>query len=128
MTTPWADSWLKPMMHKAEFGFATLAPGESWPAIVSPHAIFVENEGTSFIAPVTQLRAADLDHIGGWALISLGLETALAETGIAARVSAALDAAAIPANLVAAYHHDHVFVPWERREEAAILLREVPRP
>lgn len=128
MSVPWAESWLKPMMHKAEFGFATLAPGEEWPAIVTPHALFVENEGTSFIAPVTQLAAAGLAHRPGWALISLGLETALDETGITAAVSAALDRAGIPANIVAAYHHDHLFVPWERRDEAAELLRDLPKP
>jgi hypothetical protein len=24
--------------------------------------------------------------------------------------------------MVAAFHHDHVFVPWERRDEALIIL------
>jgi hypothetical protein len=30
--------------------------------------------------------------------------------------------AGISVNPVSAFHHDHLFVPWERREEAMMLL------
>jgi uncharacterized protein len=27
--------------------------------------------------------------------------------------------------VVAAYHHDHLFVPWDRREQALTVLRRL---
>ena len=59
----------------------------------------------------------------GWARITLGVQSSLAAIGLTARVAEALAARGISANMVAAFHHDHVFVPWERREEALALLR-----
>ena len=40
-----------------------------------------------------------------------------------AAISTALAAAEIPCNVVSAYHHDHLFVPWARREAAMTALR-----
>ena len=61
----------------------------------------------------------------GWARITLGIHSSLDAIGLTARISAALTARGISANIVAAFHHDHVFVPWERREEALAALREL---
>jgi len=38
-------------------------------------------------------------------------------------VSAALAERGISANILAALNHDHVFVPWDRRDEALAALR-----
>jgi hypothetical protein len=40
-------------------------------------------------------------------------------------VSGALAEAGIACNVVAGFHHDHLFVPWERREEALELLQRL---
>jgi hypothetical protein len=40
-------------------------------------------------------------------------------------VSGALAGAGIACNVVAGYHHDHLFVPWERREEALAILQRL---
>ena len=59
---------------------------------------------------------------GGWARITLGVHSSLAAVGLTARVAESLTAHGISANMVAAFHHDHVFVPWDRRDEALIIL------
>lgn len=38
--------------------------------------------------------------------------------GLTSALSNALAEAGISANIVAALRHDHLFVPWDRREEA----------
>jgi hypothetical protein len=43
--------------------------------------------------------------------------------GLAAAVSGALAAAGIACNVVAAVHHDHLFVPQDRAAEAMEILR-----
>jgi hypothetical protein len=64
----------------------------------------------------------------GWARITLQIHSSLAAVGLTARVAESLAAGGISANMVAAYHHDHVFVPWERRDEALAILRGVSEP
>jgi hypothetical protein len=64
----------------------------------------------------------------GWARITLGIESSLEAVGLTARVGTALAERGIGANMIAACHHDHVFVPWERREEAMAALEALSAP
>ena len=60
---------------------------------------------------------------GEWARISLGVQSSLEAVGLTAALSTRLAEAGICANMVAALHHDHIFVPWDRRDEALAVLR-----
>ena len=77
-------------------------------------AIIREQEGTTAIVA---------GEGGGFARITLTVHSALEGVGLTAAVSGALARADIACNIVAGYHHDHLFVPWDRREEALALLR-----
>ena len=61
----------------------------------------------------------------GWARITLQVHSSLAAVGLTARVAESLAARGISANMVAAFHHDHVFVPWARRTDALNALAEL---
>jgi len=69
---------------------------------------------------LTSIRS---DPSGEWARISLGVHSSLEAIGLTAALSSRLADAGISANIVAALFHDHLFVPWERREEALEALR-----
>jgi hypothetical protein len=45
--------------------------------------------------------------------------------GLTATVATALAEAGIACNVVAGFHHDHLFVPWERREDALAILSDL---
>jgi hypothetical protein len=62
---------------------------------------------------------------GEWARISLGVHSSLDAVGLTAALSQVLAGAGISANVVAALHHDHVFVPWDHREDALRALRSL---
>ena len=79
-------------------------------------ALIREDEG------VTAIRAAP---DGEWARISLRVHSSLSAVGLTAALSSALAEAAISANIIAALHHDHLFVPWDRREDAVRILRSL---
>jgi len=119
---------LAPALDPVEYGFATLAPGAPLPPGVVPLGTFAESEGTTLIAPAPALAAAGLAHRPGWARITLCVHSALEAVGLTAAVATALAARGISANMVAAFHHDHVFVPWERRAEAMAALAALARP
>lgn len=79
-------------------------------------ALIREDEGLTAII-------ADAD--GAFARITLMVHSALDGVGLTAAVATALAAAGIACNVVAGFHHDHLFVPWERREEALALLQRL---
>jgi len=99
---------LNPVLDPVEYSFES---GAEAPALGDAFAIIREPEGVTVIAPGS-----------GWARIMLGVHSSLAAVGLTARVAEALAQGGISANIVAAYHHDHVFVPWERRDEALAVL------
>ena len=53
------------------------------------------------------------------------MQSSLEAVGLTAAVAAALTEAGISANVVAAFHHDHVFVPAGRVDEALDCLRRL---
>ena len=104
---------LTPMLDPIEYGFET---GAATALADDAFALIREAEGVTVIRPGS-----------GWARITLGVHSSLAAIGLTARVTEALTAHAISANIVAAVHHDHVFVPWNRREEALAVLQAMSR-
>ena len=62
---------------------------------------------------------------GEWARISLEVHSSLSAVGLTAALSAALVEAGISANIVAALRHDHLFVPWDRRDEALARIQSL---
>ena len=55
--------------------------------------------------------------------ITLRVHSALDGVGLTAAVATALAGHGIACNMVAAFHHDHVFVPAARAEEALAILK-----
>lgn len=118
-------SRLLPQLAEEEYGFATIPMGRNWPDGLVPLATFAEDEGASIIATVAAFEAAGIECRTGWARISPGLNSELEGVGLTALMSGALAEVGISCNVVAAYHHDHLFVPWERRQEAMQILEEM---
>ena len=82
---------------------------------------FREDEGVTAIVPAD---AADELGIEGpdFARITLMVHSDLEGVGLTAAVATALADAGIACNMVAAFHHDHAFVPAPRAEEALEVL------
>lgn len=94
-----------------------------------PHAlaVFAEEEDTSLILPDEAARDLGFAVEMPMSRITLSVHSALDGVGLTAAVATALAGAHIPCNVVAAYHHDHVFVPEELAEHAVAVLRDVAR-
>ena len=84
---------------------------------------FREEEGMTYIVSQSSAEALGVDFDQIWAWISVDTQTQLNATGITAHIAAIFGAHKIPCNVVAAFHHDHLFVPFELGEEALRVLR-----
>ena len=93
--------------------------GADW--IEDPFAVIREDEGVTYIVPSDVEGGA----VGHFARITLSVHSALDGVGLTAAVATGLAAEGIACNVVAGFHHDHLFVPWERREEAMIVLKKL---
>ncbi len=83
---------------------------------------FKEEEGMSLIVPVEVAEDKGLDVEHPMRCITLNVYSSLEGVGLTAAVSTALGDAGIPCNMVAAYHHDHVFVPSDKSRTAMDVL------
>ena len=80
--------------------------------------LFREDEGVTTVVEVDESTDEAL-----WAQITLRIHSSLEAVGMMAAIAAALAARDIPCNAVSAYYHDHLFVPWSRRDDAIAALQ-----
>lgn len=85
--------------------------------------IFREREGLSAILPRAVAEREGLEKSGNFRQISLQVYSSLDAVGLTAAVAGELASAGISANVVAALHHDHIFVPEQDAQRALQLLR-----
>jgi uncharacterized protein len=116
---------MTPILHEAEYGYGLVPTGTAIPTNLNWFALMREDTATTVVATTAELQRHNIEHIPGWARISLEIHSDLAAVGLTAAISAALTSANISANVVAGYYHDHFFVQWPRREEAVALMRSL---
>lgn len=113
---------LEPILDEQDYVFCTVA---SVPDGLKPLATFREGEGISLICQKEEAETIGLAYDGIFTKITLSVYSSLEAVGLTAAVSTALTEGNISANVVAAYHHDHVFVPKDKAEEAMRILRRL---
>jgi hypothetical protein len=116
---------MKPELRPGIFVFCTIPANESIPAAVSPLLTFREQEGTTLVIPREEAEAAGLRYAFASRLITLTVHSALDAVGFLAAITARLAEAGISVNAVSAFHHDHLFVPVDRVDEAMAVLQEL---
>jgi uncharacterized protein len=104
---------LRPRLYPERYAFAATAEPTLRP---NQFALVREDEGLTSIHP---------DPQGEWARISLEIHSSLDAVGLTGVMASRLADLGISVNIIAALRHDHLFVPWDRREEALECLRSL---
>lgn len=112
---------MAPHLHPQTYVYCCVADGHVPPGL-EPICTFREDEGLTLIVEKEQAECAQLAFTFESRRITLTVNSALEAVGFLAAVSARLAAAGISCNAVAGYHHDHLFVPAVRAEEALAVL------
>ena len=118
---------LEPVRRAGTYTFVTVAGTASIPAGGAPVATVREPEGLSLIVAVPDARAQGWPVTFEAAWLTCTVHSALDAVGLTAAMAGALSERGISANVVAGHHHDHLFVPAERAEEALEVLRRLSR-
>ena len=84
-----------------------------------------EQEGRTLVLAEEAAERAGLTILYRAAWITLTVHSDLEAVGLTAAVAAALTADGISCNVVAGAHHDHLFVPVARVEQAMQALRQL---
>ena len=90
---------------------------------LEPIATFRESEGLTLVVSQAAADQSGLDYEGVFRQITLTVHSSLEAVGLTAAVSTALADQDISANVIAAYYHDHIFVPSAQAEQALSVLR-----
>jgi hypothetical protein len=115
---------MKPELNEGMFVFCTFDSKDP-PIHLDPIAWFHEKEGITVIVSKDQADKFGLSYsfVSTW--ITLTIHSSLEAVGLTATVSSALARAGISCNMVAAYHHDHLFVPVEKTNQALEVLQSL---
>ncbi len=115
---------MSPAMQDEPYVFCCVPEGQI-PAGIQQLATFREAEGLTLIVSRKQAVEANLNWQFECAWITLNVYSSLDAVGFTALISNALSELNIPCNVVSAYHHDHLFVPFESRERVMQMLQEL---
>jgi uncharacterized protein len=116
---------MHPMQWEERYVFCSVSQ-EGYDALeIRPVGTFQEQEGISIIITQAQAREAGLTYDSTWACITLQVHSALSAVGFLAALTGRLAQAGISVNAVSAFYHDHLFVPWAKRETAIKILEEL---
>ncbi|MET9438591.1 ACT domain-containing protein [Streptomyces sp. NPDC006551] len=112
---------MRPELNPGRYVFVTV-DGPA-PAGLAPVATVAEREGLTLVVRQEEADRAGLayDYVAGW--ITLRVHSALDAVGLTAAVARALADAGLSCNVVAGFHHDHLFVEQARAEESLAVLR-----
>lgn len=113
---------MTPQLNPGQYVFCCV-PAEYDCSGLQPIASLRESEGLNLVLPREVADAYNLsyDYVAAW--ITLEVHSSLAAVGLTASFSTALAQEGISCNVVAGFHHDHLFVPCERAEKALSTLR-----
>ena len=119
---------MAPDLRAGEFIFVTIKDDALAKALAADAlASFREEEGVSLILPLAIAKDRGLSADHPMRSITLRVFSALDGVGLTAAVSGALAGQGIACNMVAAYHHDHVFIPAAMAERAFEIMNGLQR-
>lgn len=117
-------SGMKPNLAEGEFVYCSVPATALIDYIhLEPIGFFREREGMTLILPLEAARQAGLATTPAMRMITLEIHSSLEAVGLTAAFATALGNEGISANVVAAYYHDHIFVPSGDADRAMAALR-----
>jgi hypothetical protein len=115
---------MSPHLHEGAYVFCSLSDAAQLGG-VQPLGSFQEPEGLTVILQRQQAEQLRLhfSYVAAW--LTLRVHSALEAVGLTAAVASALAQAGISCNVVAGFHHDHLFVAYADGTQALAVLQQL---
>lgn len=117
---------MHPELNTGQYVFCTLSSNDGLDTL-NPLGMFREREGVTVVLPKEQADELSLPYSLVSAWITLTVHSSLEAVGLTAAVSQSLAQAGISCNIIAAYYHDHLFVPVHEAERALMILKNISK-
>ncbi len=115
---------MQPVLHPGIYVFATVDPAFDCSGL-APRMTFEESEGKTLILLQEAAFTHGIDHEFPSRMISLNIHSSLEAVGFIAAIATKLTSIGMGVNPVAAFHHDHLFIPADRADDAMQALEEL---
>lgn len=116
---------LQPILDPEEYVFCTVKDDLPKHLSLTPLATFAETEGLTLVLSKSQAQLLGAETKIIFKRITLSVYSSLEAVGLTAVVASALAEQGVSANMIAAYHHDHVFVPANKATDAMKILSKL---
>ena len=117
---------LSPILLQDTFVFCTFPEGSYGDfAQTCPKAFVMEKEGVTLVVEKAVADSQGFNYSGEFSCISLEVHSSLEAIGLTAVISGMLATHEISVNMMAGYHHDHLFVPVANASAAMALLHNL---
>ncbi|MFB7471249.1 ACT domain-containing protein [Kitasatospora sp. NPDC056184] len=114
---------LRPQLNPGRYVYCTLPT--KVPAGLRPVATVAEPEGVTVVVAQEEADALGLRYAYVAAWITLRVHSALEAVGLTAAVATRLAEEGISCNLMAGFHHDHLFVAADDADRAVRALEDL---
>ncbi len=115
---------MHPFLNKGEFVFF-YSPKIKKEILNDAILLFKETEGTTVILPKTIADNLNIEYTSIFSWITLLVNSSLNAIGFTAKFSSELARHNINCNVIAGYHHDHIFVNKTNSERAIEILKQL---
>ena len=117
---------LEPRHIPGEFVFCTIDSRNLLSLGDTPLLVFRESEGITVVVLKEVALEHSLSFENTWGLITLSVHSDLEAVGLLTMVTKALADSDISVNVISAYYHDHLFVPYSKVHDTLKILEEMP--
>ncbi len=117
---------MRPVLNQGTYAFCTAPVGADL-STVEPVATFREEEGLTVVVEEEEALRVGFPVLFRASWITLKVHSDLQAVGLTAAFATALGNAGISCNVIAAVHHDHIFVHVERAQAALGELLNLQR-
>ena len=118
---------MAPELQPGEFVFCALPKDQPLPEGTDPVGMFHEREGRTVLLDAGSAARLDCPKSPPMRQITLTIHSSLEAVGLTAAIAEELTRHKVSANVVAAFYHDHIFVPSKDAERALAALRDLSR-
>ena len=116
---------MAPHLNEGEFVFCSLQGEYGDYLHLHPITAFRETEGLSLVIPKQSAIDNDINADSTYRMITLTVHSSLEAVGLTAAVAAKLTDHNITANVIAAFHHDHILIQTDKADAAMNALSEI---